>query len=221
MFITHKAFVVFVCTASSMAQTTALSRIRSSLLSQTLKLEPGMLGLRTAMQLLFVVITVMSIVGYAVIQQSVHSLDASIRDISAAADLRNGMGGLRKTALHLTMIARGLIDPSWEAVERRNLLTQVHDLSHRNEELYLRMPELTTALQNLYTKPSVTTDVVINERSVQVKEETLWQAMNGMISHSLLLHEVPLSDMRDTEAHVFVSNRSALHDLPPLFPRLT
>lgn len=190
-------------TASSAGYAMALDRIRGSLLSKSNKLEPSMFWLRTAVQLTFVVIIVMSVVGFVVMQSSVHSLDKSIADIASVSQLRDGLSGIRKTAQQLYFINRGYIDPSYEAMERRNLRYQAGNLSMLHENLYLGMKDMTPALQALYVQPIVAIES-ISGQTVLVTDQNLWQSLNSLIANAFLLHEVPLREISETQTNYFV-----------------
>jgi len=165
-----------------------------------------MFWLRTAVQLAFGAIFIMSIVSFVVMNQSIDSLGQSISDISLAAELRNGISGLRKYSLQLFNIPRGMIDPSLAEEERRNIYYQAGNLSYFNEQLYLRMSDFTPELNELYTTPAVDMEEMAEPGKVGITSQTLWQAMNNLLSHAKLMLEVPLDQIEETETHTFVSD---------------
>lgn len=162
-----------------------------------------MFWLRSAVQLLFVVIIVMCIVGFAVMKNSIRTLDGAIQDISSAAELRNGMTGVRKAGLYLFNVQQGFLPASQEDAERRNLYYQARNLTKYNEELYLHMADMTPELQALYTAPNILVESII-DGVVKTESLNLWQAMNSFISHAFLLHETPLAEMSETHPNYFV-----------------
>jgi len=168
-----------------------------------------MFWLRTAVQLAFGAIFIMSIVGFVVMNQSVDSLGQSISDISLAAELRNGISGLRKYSMQLFNIPRGLVDPVWTETERRNMFYEAKNLSAFNEHLYLRMQHLTPELNELYTTPVVDMEEMAEPGTVTISSQTLWQAMNSLLSHAFLMLEVPLDQIGETEPHTFVRSQNA------------
>jgi len=163
-----------------------------------------MFWLRSAVQLLFTVILVMSVVGHVVMKDSIVSLDSAIVDVSSAAELRNGIAGIRKAGLLLYNIQQGILPATLETEERRNLYYQAGNLSFYNTELYLHMQSLSSELRTLYVEPTVMIEDIVDGKVVTTWQN-LWQAMNNLLSHAYLMHEQPLAQITELNPHYFVS----------------
>jgi hypothetical protein len=189
-------------TVSSQGYNTALDRIRQVLLSGNDKLEPSMFWLRTAVQVTFLVILVMSIVGFAVMKSSMTDLQKSVHDISDATELANTVVGVRKSTRSLNLVNRGLLPASVEEIEFTNIRRIATSMAALHHRLYLQMEKLSPELKAVYHDPTIMTEVLV-ESVVTTQDKNFWTTMSDLVANAYLLGQRPLSEITESNPQYF------------------
>jgi len=206
-------------TTSSAGFNTALDAIRRLALSEWTEMEPAIRWLQIFIRATFLVILVMSIVGFVVMKQSRDQLEVAVHNIDAAGNLRNSMVEMKYAVSSLRMMEQGVLaGVEDEAVVRASLTKYVHDLHHEHTALYLQSEQLPASLQTLYRDNSVPMESMVNTR-VDERLTNLWNGVNYIIKAASLVVETPLAHIKAMHPDVFMVAENT-ESFSPLFLKM-
>jgi len=164
------------------------------MLNRDMSLEPRMRGLRIALRLAFVVVIIMAVVGFAVVKESLLTMNDSINDISAGAQTRNLLAGIRKSSTNLLLMAHGFISNENEAEERRNIFYMVQNMSAVQSQVYINRRKVDSELTELYTSPRIPMEELVGS-TVSARLENYWYALTSVMSTADQLRQLNLSQI--------------------------
>jgi len=161
-----------------------------------------MRGLRIALRLAFAVVIIMAVVGFAVVKESLLTMNESINDISAGAQTRDLLAGIRKSSTNLMLMAHGFIGNEHEEDERRNIFYLVQNLSAVQSQVYINRRKVDTELTQLYTLPGIQMEELVGS-TVSARLENYWYALTSVMSTADQLRQLNLSQIAEPQRPEF------------------
>jgi len=167
------------------------------MLSRDYTLEPGMRGLRIALRLTFVIVVVMAIVGFSVVKDSLTIMNDSINDVSAGAESRDLLNGIRKASTNLMLMGQGLMSADRAEVERRNIYYLIQNLTAVQSQLYLHRRTMNGELNSLYTSANIELEEIVSSK-VSVRLENLWYSISTILANADQIRQLSLTSLAET-----------------------
>jgi len=125
--------------------------------------------------------------------------------VSAAAETKDIIAGIRKASTNMMMMARGFAANSNEDVERRNIFYLMKNLTVVQDKLFLHRGAVPGLLRDIYSIPNIDLESIVGQK-VTVSQENLWHTLASIMTSADSIRQLPLDVLAvDTHPDNFVS----------------